>query len=229
VCVCPRFAPFLWALTWVLELTVVGWFEVTHYRTHARIASRPRPGIKSELDYPRRGPLKRIVAIYPGSFDPVTNGHLDLINRGCKLFDCLIVAVAQNPDKGGSLFTVEERVEMLKAMTAQIENVTVDAFEGLLMNYCIEKNANAVLRGIRAVSDYEFELQMALMNRKIEPRVETIFMMPAEKYSYLSSRIVREIASFGGPLNGLVPDIVEERLHRRIAEKRSAAFAIPSR
>jgi pantetheine-phosphate adenylyltransferase len=173
--------------------------------------------------------LKQIIAIYPGSFDPVTNGHLDLINRGCKLFDRLIVAVAQNPDKGGSLFSVEERVEMLKAMTTQINNVTIDAFEGLLMNYCIEKNANVVLRGIRAVSDYEFELQMALMNRKIEPRVETIFMMPAEKYSYLSSRIVREIASFGGPLTGLVPDMVEERLHRRIAEKRSAAFAVPSK
>jgi pantetheine-phosphate adenylyltransferase len=173
--------------------------------------------------------LKSIIAIYPGSFDPVTNGHLDLINRGSKLFDRLIVAVAQNPDKGGSLFSVEERVEMLKVMTSQIDNVTIDAFQGLLMNYCIEKHANAVLRGIRAVSDYEFELQMALMNRKIEPRVETVFMMPAEKYSYLSSRIVREIASFGGPLTGLVPDMVEKRLHRRIAEKRSAAFAIPSR
>ena len=104
-------------------------------------------------------------------------------------------------------------------MTADLENVTVDAFEGLLMTYCIEKNANAVLRGIRAVSDYEFELQMALMNRKIEPRVETVFMMPAEKYSYLSSRIVREIASFGGPLTGLVPDLVEEHLRRRVEHR----------
>lgn len=173
--------------------------------------------------------MKQIVAIYPGSFDPVTNGHLDLIHRGCKLFDHLVVAIAQNPDKGGSLFSVEERMDMLKAMTADLNNVTVDAFEGLLMTYCIEKNANAVLRGIRAVSDYEFELQMALMNRKIEPRVETVFMMPAEKYSYLSSRIVREIASFGGPLTGLVPEFVEERLHRRIVERRSAAFAIPTK
>jgi len=173
--------------------------------------------------------LKQIVAIYPGSFDPVTNGHLDLIHRGCKLFDRLIVAIAQNPDKGGSLFSVEERLEMLKAMTADVENVTIDAFEGLLMTYCIQKNANAVLRGIRAVSDYEFELQMALMNRKIEPRVETVFMMPAEKYSYLSSRIVREIASFGGPLTGLVPEFVEERLHRRVAERRSATFAISTK
>jgi pantetheine-phosphate adenylyltransferase len=173
--------------------------------------------------------LKQIAAIYPGSFDPVTNGHLDLIHRGCKLFDRLIVAIACNPDKGDPLFSLDERKEMLKAMTADLDNVTVDAFEGLLMTYCIEKNANAVLRGIRAVSDYEFELQMALMNRKIEPRVETVFMMPAEKYSYLSSRIVREIASFGGPLTGLVPDLVEEHLRRRIESKRAATTEIPTK
>jgi pantetheine-phosphate adenylyltransferase len=112
-------------------------------------------------------------------------------------------------------------------MTEDLDNVTVDAFEGLLMTYCIENQANAVLRGIRAVSDYEFELQMALMNRKIEPRVETVFMMPAEKYSYLSSRIVREIAAFDGPLNGLVPELVEEHLRRRVAEKRAVTSEIP--
>jgi pantetheine-phosphate adenylyltransferase len=173
--------------------------------------------------------LKQIVAIYPGSFDPVTNGHLDLINRGCKLFDRLIVAIARNPEKDDSLFSLEERIEMLKAMTADLENVSVDAFDGLLMTYCIRKNANAVLRGIRAVSDYEFELQMALMNRKIEPRVETVFMMPAEKYSYLSSRIVREIAAFGGPLAGLVPELVEEHLRRKVAGKRSATIEIPTK
>jgi pantetheine-phosphate adenylyltransferase len=171
--------------------------------------------------------LKQIVAIYPGSFDPVTNGHLDLIHRGCKLFDHLIVAIARNPDKGDSLFDVEERMEMLKAMTGDLENVTVEAFEGLLMTYCVQKNANAVLRGIRAVSDYEFELQMALMNRKIEPRVETVFMMPAEKYSYLSSRIVRQVASLGGPLNGLVPELVEEHLRRRMTQRQAAILETP--
>lgn len=173
--------------------------------------------------------MKQIVAIYPGSFDPVTNGHLDLIHRGCKLFDRLVVAIARNPDKVDSLFNLDERMEMLKAMTADLDNVTVDAFEGLLMSYCVQKNANAVLRGIRAVSDYEFELQMALMNRKIEPRVETVFMMPAEKYSYLSSRIVREIALLGGPLTGLVPGLVEEHLHRRITHKRAATSEIPTK
>jgi pantetheine-phosphate adenylyltransferase len=177
----------------------------------------------------RRGSLKQIIAIYPGSFDPVTNGHLDLIHRGSKLFDRLIVAIARNPDKEGSFFDLEERMEMLIAMTANLDNVTVDAFEGLLMTYCIEKHANAVLRGIRAVSDYEFELQMALMNRKIEPQVETVFMMPAEKYSYLSSRIVREIAAFDGPLTGLVPDLVEQHLRRRITEKRATKSEIPTK
>lgn len=173
--------------------------------------------------------MKQIVAIYPGSFDPVTNGHLDLIHRGCKLFDRLIVAIARNPEKDDSLFSLEERLEMLKAMTSDLDNVSVDAFDGLLMTYCIRKNANAVLRGIRAVSDYEFELQMALMNRKIEPRVETVFMMPAEKYSYLSSRIVREIAAFGGPLAGLVPELVEEHLRRKVAGKRAAMLEIPTK
>jgi pantetheine-phosphate adenylyltransferase len=167
--------------------------------------------------------LKDIVAIYPGSFDPVTNGHLDLIHRGSKLFDRLIVAIARNLDKDEALFDMEERKEMLEAMTSELDNVTVDIFEGLLVAYCIRRNANAVLRGIRAVSDYEFELQMALMNRKMEPRVETVFMMPAEKYSYLSSRIVREIAKFGGPLTGLVPELDEQRVRQKVAEKHSFA------
>lgn len=160
--------------------------------------------------------MKQIVAIYPGSFDPVTNGHLDLIQRGSKLFDELIVAIARNPEKGTALFTLEERKEMLQAMTAEFGNVSIDTFEGLLVSYCVAKNANVVLRGIRAVSDYEFELQMALMNRKIDQRVETIFMLPGEKYSYLSSRIVREIAHLGGPLTSFVPELVEQRLREKV-------------
>jgi pantetheine-phosphate adenylyltransferase len=180
----------------------------------------PPARIKSSSVIPcLRGPLKDIVAIYPGSFDPVTNGHLDLIHRGSKLFDKLIVAIARNLDKGQTLFSMQERKDMLLAMTSNLENVTVDIFEGLLVSYCIKNNANAVLRGIRAVSDYEFELQMALMNRKMEPRVETVFMMPAEKYSYLSSRIVREIAKLGGPLTGLVPEMVEQRLREKVAQR----------
>lgn len=170
--------------------------------------------------------MKHIVAIYPGSFDPVTNGHLDLIQRGSKIFHRLIVAIARNPDKGVSLFDLDERKQMLQAMTADLDNVAIDTFEGLLVAYCVEKEADVVLRGIRAVSDYEFELQMALMNRKMEPRVETVFMMPAEKYSYLSSRIVREIAQLGGPLGGLVPDLVEERLREKITARRPMAHKL---
>jgi pantetheine-phosphate adenylyltransferase len=173
--------------------------------------------------------LKQIVAIYPGSFDPVTNGHLDLIQRGTRLFDQLIVAIARNPDKEDTLFNLAERLDMLKAMTAGLENLTVDSFEGLLVSYCARKNANVVLRGIRAVSDYEFELQMALMNRKMDHRVETIFMLPSENYSYLSSRIVREIAYLGGPLKGLVPELVEEQLRRKVKLKQAARPQLQSK
>ena len=164
--------------------------------------------------------MKKIIAIYPGSFDPVTNGHLDLIQRGSKLFDELIVAISRNPEKGTALFELEERKEMLGAMTKDWSNVSVDTFEGLLVNYVVSKNANVVLRGIRAVSDYEFELQMALMNRKLDQRVETIFMLPAEKYSYLSSRIVREVAYLGGSLAGFVPELVEQKLRQKVEAKK---------
>jgi pantetheine-phosphate adenylyltransferase len=159
--------------------------------------------------------LKRVIAIYPGSFDPLTNGHLDLIERGSKIFDGLIVAILRNPEKA-PLFTLEERRTMLKEMTARFANVRVDTFDGLLVDYAVQQKASAVLRGIRAISDYEYELQMAMMNRKLEPRLETVFMMPAETYSYLSSRLVREIAKLGGSVEGLVPQTVEERLRRKI-------------
>jgi pantetheine-phosphate adenylyltransferase len=160
--------------------------------------------------------MRPTVAIYPGSFDPVTNGHLDLIERGTKLFDLLIVAVLQNLEKE-PLFTVPERVEMLREVIRPWSNVQVDVFDGLLVNYARTRKASVILRGIRAISDYEYELQMALMNRKLEPRLETVFMMPAEAYSYLSSRLVREVARLGGAVEGLVPRVVEQRLRAKIS------------
>jgi len=159
--------------------------------------------------------LKKVVAIYPGSFDPLTNGHLDLIERGSKIFDELIVAIVRNPDKN-PLFSLAERKQMTEAMTDRWDNVRVDTFEGLMVDYATRVSANAVLRGIRAISDYEYELQMALMNRKLAPDLETVFMMPAEAYSYLSSRLVREIAQLGGPVKGLVPELVEQRLREKM-------------
>src|SRR5262245_57000553 len=157
-------------------------------------------------------------AIYPGSFDPVTNGHLDIIQRGCKLFDEIIVAILVNPEKT-PFFSVEERREILESVLKDIEQggckVVVDSFEGLLVQYAAEKKANAIVRGIRAISDYEFELQMALMNRRLEPSLETVFMMPAETYSYLSSRLVKEVFHLGARIEGLVPAIVEERMRKK--------------
>jgi pantetheine-phosphate adenylyltransferase len=163
----------------------------------------------------RRGPLKNVIAIYPGTFDPLTNGHLDLIHRGSKIFDQLTVAILKNSEKT-PLFTLAERTDMLKKGVADLPNVHVDTFEGLLVDYARRQNASAVLRGIRAVSDYEYELQMALMNRKIEPTLETVFMMPADKYSYVSSRLVREVAQAGGPVKGLVPEVVEQKLREKL-------------
>jgi pantetheine-phosphate adenylyltransferase len=160
--------------------------------------------------------MKNVLAIYPGSFDPVTNGHLDLIERGTKIFDRLIVAILKNSEKD-PLFTTAERVEMLREVTKPWDNVEVDLFDGLLVQYAVQRKAQVILRGIRAISDYEYELQMALMNRRLESHIETVFMMPAETYSYLSSSLVREISDLGGSIKGLVPPIVEERL--RIKKK----------
>jgi pantetheine-phosphate adenylyltransferase len=159
--------------------------------------------------------VKRIKAIYPGSFDPPTNGHLDLIERGSKIFDELVVAILRNPEKD-PLFSVADRRKMLEAMTADFDNVSVDTFDGLTVDYALRVEARAILRGIRAISDYEYELQMALMNRKLQPGLETVFMMPAEKYSYLSSRLVREVAQLGGSIDCLVPEIVGQKLREKI-------------
>jgi len=159
--------------------------------------------------------LKKVTAIYPGSFDPPTNGHLDLIERGSHIFDELVVAILRNAEKT-PLFSVGERRRMLEELTADFKNVRVDVFDGLTVDYAAGVKASAVLRGIRALSDYEYELQMALMNRKLRPDLETVFMMPAEQYSYLSSRLVREVARLGGTITGLVPDIVEHRLKEKL-------------
>jgi pantetheine-phosphate adenylyltransferase len=156
-----------------------------------------------------------VKAIYPGTFDPPTNGHVDLIQRGAKLFDHLTVAVLLNPVKD-PLFTVEERVEMLKEVTAAIGNVSVATFDGLMVEFARQQGASAVLRGIRAISDYEHEFQMALMNRRLAPEVETVFLQPAGRYSFVSSRMVKEVFSFGGDVSGLVPPNVLKRLRARI-------------
>ncbi|HTZ73186.1 MAG TPA: pantetheine-phosphate adenylyltransferase [Candidatus Aquilonibacter sp.] len=158
-----------------------------------------------------------VIAIYPGSFDPVTNGHLDLIARGAGIFDRLVVAVAQNAGKD-PLFSAKERVDMLEAVTFKMmKNVSVETFDGLLIDFAREKKAQIILRGIRLVSDYEYELQMAWMNRKMEPDIETVFMLPAEAHSYLSSSLVKEIARLGGPVKDLVPPLVEEKLKTKVS------------
>jgi len=159
--------------------------------------------------------LKKVTAIYPGSVDPPTNGHLDLIERGSKIFDELVVAILRNAEKT-PLFSLGERRRMLEELTDGFRNVRVDTFDGLTVEYAAKVKAGAVLRGIRALSDYEYELQMALMNRKLRPNLETVFMMPAEQYSYLSSRLVREVARLGGDISGLVPELVEQRLKEKL-------------
>ena len=162
-------------------------------------------------------------AIYPGSFDPVTNGHLDIIERGCKLFDEIIISILINPEKQ-PFFTIEERMEMLAEVIKEINqgdcNVRIDSFRGLLVHYAVSQHANAIVRGIRAISDYEYELQMALMNRRLEPGIEIVFMMPAETYSYVSSRLVKEVFQLGGTITGLVPPLVETRMKEKLNRPR---------
>ena len=153
-------------------------------------------------------------AIYPGSFDPITNGHLDVIRRAAKLFDELIVAVAFNAQKQ-SAFTADERVALIAEVTADVANIRVTRFDGLLVDFARQENAAAVVRGLRAISDFEFEFQMALMNRKLEPTIETIFLTPREEYTYLSSRIVKEIARLGGNVEAFVPPFVARSLREK--------------
>jgi pantetheine-phosphate adenylyltransferase len=159
--------------------------------------------------------VNTVKAIYPGSFDPLTNGHLDLIARGSKIFDHLVVAILKNSEKS-PLFSVPERVEMITESVQDFGNVSVATFDGLLVEFALQQRAQAVLRGIRAISDYEYELQMALMNRRLAPQLETIFMMPGEKYSYVSSRLIKNVFELGGSVEGLVPSTVIKRLKARV-------------
>ncbi|MDP9039911.1 MAG: pantetheine-phosphate adenylyltransferase [Acidobacteriota bacterium] len=156
--------------------------------------------------------MHSVRAIYPGTFDPLTNGHLDLIARGAKIVDELVVAILRNSEKGVPLFTVPERLEMITEAVAPFGNVRVATFDGLLVDFARAQGAKAVLRGIRAISDYEYEFQMAMMNRKLDPQLETLFMMPAEKYTYVSSRLIKGVFNLGGDVSALVPTLVMERL-----------------
>ena len=170
--------------------------------------------VKSEVA--RTGP---VIAIYPGSFDPITNGHLDLISRGSRLFDKLIVAVLQNRSKH-PLFDVDERKAMLQEVTGHIKNVEVDSFDGLLVDYAAKREAKVIVRGIRAISDYEHELQTTLMNRRLSPETETVFLMASEDNSFISSRMVKEVISLNGNVSGLVPKTVEQRLREKLHLKK---------
>ena len=164
------------------------------------------------------GGARQRIAIYPGSFDPLTNGHVDIITRGARLFDRIVVAILRNIEKS-PLFSVPERVDIARSVFADHAEVEVDTFEGLLVDYARTKHACAIVRGLRAISDFEYEMQMALMNRRLVSDVETVFMMPAETYSYVSSRLVKEVFALGGNISGLVPPVVEERLRQKQGAK----------
>jgi len=155
------------------------------------------------------------LAVYPGSFDPLTNGHVDIIMRGARLFDRIVIAILVNAEKS-PLFSMDERVDIVRTVFKGMPNVEVDTFQGLLVDYVERRNAQVIVRGLRAVSDFEFEFQMALMNRRLNGKIETVFMMPAEQYSYISSRLIKEVFSLGGRVHGLVPDIVEDRLRDKV-------------
>ena len=156
------------------------------------------------------------LAVYPGSFDPLTNGHVDIILRGARLFDRIIVAILVNAEKA-PLFTMDERLEIAREVFRDQPNVEVDTFEGLLVDYVERRRAHVIVRGLRAISDFEFEFQMALMNRRLHSGIETVFMMPAEQYTYISSRLIKEVFALGGRVSGLVPDTVEARLREKQA------------
>jgi pantetheine-phosphate adenylyltransferase len=158
--------------------------------------------------------MSEVVAVYPGSFDPLTNGHIDIIERGLRLFDRVVIAVLINQETA-PLFTVPERVQIAREVFRDRANVEVDTFDGLLVEYAQMKKASVIVRGLRAVSDFEYEMQMALMNRRLCPEVETVFMMPAEPYTYVSSRLIKEVVALGGSVHDLVPDIVERRLREK--------------
>ena len=159
------------------------------------------------------------LAVYPGSFDPLTNGHVDIIERGARIFDEIVVAIAVNAEKA-PLFGMDERLEIAREVFKKLPNVKVDTFDGLLVDYVERRGAQVIVRGLRAVSDFEFEFQMALMNRRLNGRIETVFMMPAEQYSYISSRLIKEVFSLGGRVHGLVPDMVEERLREKVKSQK---------
>ena len=157
-----------------------------------------------------------LTAVYPGTFDPITNGHIDILTRGGRMFDRIIVAILRNPDKD-PLFPLEERAEILKAVVSRWSNVEVESFDGLLVDFARKRAAQVIVRGLRALSDFEYEFQMTLMNQRLEPGIQTVFMMPSEAYSYVSSRLVKEVARLGGDVTGLVPAEVVARLKKRFA------------